>query len=67
MAAAGSAEAQGLTADDRVMSTARWDTVDELTDNYLAVMAAGASLVLVANPDTALLERRRQAEKITRG
>jgi len=50
-----------------VLSTARWDTPDELTDNLLAVFAAGASLVLVANPDAALMDRRRQIEKITRG
>jgi uncharacterized protein (TIGR03089 family) len=66
-AAAGSATAQGLTTGDRVLSTARWGTPDELTDNLLAVFAARASLVLVANPDSALLDRRRQIEKITRG
>jgi len=49
------------------MSTARWDTADELTANLLAVFAAGASLVQVANPDAAALERRRQMEKVTRG
>ena len=46
-----SAAAQGFTADDRVLSTALWDTADELIDNLLAVFAAGASLVQVANPD----------------
>ena len=65
-AAAGSATAQGLTAGDRVLSTARWYTSDELTDNLLAVFAAGASLVLVANPDAALMDRRSESEKITR-
>jgi uncharacterized protein (TIGR03089 family) len=65
-AAAGSATAQGLTAGDRVLSTARWDTPEELTDNLLAVFSVGASLVLVANPDSALLDRRRETEKITR-
>jgi uncharacterized protein (TIGR03089 family) len=62
-----SAAAQGFTAGDRVMSTAGWDTADELTDNLLAVFAAGASLVQVANPDPAALDRRRQMEKVTRG
>lgn len=62
-----SAAAQGFTARDRVLSTARWDTADELTDNLLAVFAVGASLVQVANPDAAVLDRRRQMEKITRG
>jgi uncharacterized protein (TIGR03089 family) len=66
-AAAGSTTAQGLTAGDRVLSTARWDSPDELTENFLAVFAAGASLVLVANPDAALMDRRREIEKITRG
>jgi uncharacterized protein (TIGR03089 family) len=65
-AATASASAQGLRADDRVLSTARWDTPDELTDNFLAVLATGASLVLVANPDTASMNRRRDVEKITR-
>jgi uncharacterized protein (TIGR03089 family) len=62
-----SAAAQGLTADDRVLSSARWETSDELTDNLLAVFAVGASLVQVANPDPSALERRRQTEKVTRG
>ncbi len=66
-AAADSAAAQGVTADDRVLSTARWDTADELIANFVAVLAAGASLVLVANPDPSSQVRRRQTEKITRG
>ncbi|GFG51725.1 TIGR03089 family protein [Mycolicibacterium agri] len=66
-AATDSAAVQGLTAQDRVLSTARWDTADELTDNMLAVLAAGASLVYVANPEEGAQQRRRQTEKITRG
>jgi uncharacterized protein (TIGR03089 family) len=66
-AAQGSAAAQVFTADDRVLSTARWDSADELTDNLLAVLAAGGSLVQVANPDASALDRRRQMEKVTRG
>jgi uncharacterized protein (TIGR03089 family) len=62
-----SAAAQGFTAGDRVMSTARWDTADELTANLLAVFAIGASLVQVANPDASALDRRRQTEKVTHG
>jgi uncharacterized protein (TIGR03089 family) len=61
------AAAQGFTAGDRVMSTAVWTTADELTANLLAVFVAGASLVQVANPDAAALDRRRQMEKVTRG
>jgi hypothetical protein len=33
----------------------------------LAVYAAGASLVQVANPDASALDRRREMEKVTRG
>jgi uncharacterized protein (TIGR03089 family) len=65
-AAQASAAAQGLTADDRVLSAASWDTGGDLTDNLLAVFAVGASLVQVANPDPSVLERRRQTEKCTR-
>jgi uncharacterized protein (TIGR03089 family) len=61
------AAAQGFATGDRVMSTAGWATADELTNNLLAVFAAGASLVQVANPDTSALDRRRQTEKVTRG
>jgi uncharacterized protein (TIGR03089 family) len=60
------ATAQGLTADDRVMSTADWTNANDLTGNLLAVFAIGASLVQVANPDAAAMDRRRQTEKITR-
>jgi uncharacterized protein (TIGR03089 family) len=66
-AAQSSAAAQDFTAGDRVLSTASWNTPDELTDGLLAVFAAGASLVQVANPDAGVLDRRRQREKVTRG
>jgi hypothetical protein len=56
-----------LTATDRVLSTAGWDTPDAMVDNLLAVFTAGASLVQVANPDPGALTRRRQMEKVTRG
>ena len=62
-----SAVAQGFTATDRVLSTEGWLTADELTDNLLAIFAAGASLVQVANPDPTVLDRRRQTEKTTKG
>ncbi|WP_006244345.1 TIGR03089 family protein [Mycolicibacterium tusciae] len=61
------AAAQGLTADDRLLSTADWTNADDLTENLLAVFAIGASLVQVANQDAAAMDRRRQTEKITRG
>ncbi|EID15502.1 hypothetical protein MXEN_06666 [Mycobacterium xenopi RIVM700367] len=60
------AGARGLTSTDRVLSTKPWATVDELVDGLLAVLAVGASLVQVANPDPAVLPRRIQAEKVTR-
>lgn len=66
-AAQSSAATQGFTREDRVMSSAAWSTADELTDNLLAVLAAGASLVQVANPDASVLDRRREMEKVTRG
>jgi uncharacterized protein (TIGR03089 family) len=57
----------GLTATDRVLSTADWDTADAMVDHLLAVFAAGASLVQVANRDPDAQERRRRTEKVTRG
>jgi hypothetical protein len=57
----------GLTETDRVLSSAGWDTPEAMVDHLLAVFAAGASLVQVANPDPDAQQRRRQAEKVTRG
>jgi uncharacterized protein (TIGR03089 family) len=62
----GSAAARGVTSSDRVLSSASWDTADELVNGLLAVMAVGASLVQVANPDPAALQRRIEMEKVTR-
>ena len=62
-----SATSQGLTGADRLMSTATWGSADDLIDHLLAVYVVGASLVQVANPDPALLDRRRHTEKSTRG
>jgi uncharacterized protein (TIGR03089 family) len=59
--------AMGLTATDRVLSTAGWDTAEAMVDHLLAVFAAGASLVQVTNPDQDAQERRRITEKVTRG
>lgn len=66
-AAHNAAAAQGFTGSDRVLSTASWNTPDELVQNLLAVFAAGASLVQVTNPDPATQDRRRTTEKVTRG
>jgi uncharacterized protein (TIGR03089 family) len=65
-AARTSAEGQGLTGSDRVLSAATWGTAAELTDGLLAVLVAGASLVQVAHPDTAAVTRRVDTEKVTR-
>jgi uncharacterized protein (TIGR03089 family) len=65
-AAQASAAVHGLTADDRVLSTAGWTTANDITENLLAVFATGASLVQVANPDAAAMDRRRHTEKVTR-
>ena len=61
-----SAAARGLTAKDRVLSTASWPGPAELIDGLLAIMAVGASLVQVANPDPSALQRRIETEKVTR-
>ncbi len=60
------AAATALTADDRVLSTAPWNTPDDVVDGMLSVLAVGGSLVYVANPDPAALPRRAQTEKVTR-
>ena len=65
-AAQRSAQERGLTASDRVMSSQPWSSPLQIVDNLLAVFAAGASLVQLVNPDTALLDRRRVTEKVTR-
>ncbi|NLG56032.1 MAG: TIGR03089 family protein [Rhodococcus sp.] len=56
----------GLSAADRVLATAPWDTTEHLVQNFLAILAAGASLVHVANPDADAQTRRVTSEKITR-
>lgn len=66
-AARAAAATQGLTATDRIMSTAGWGTTDDLIEHLLAVYVVGASLVQVANPDPTVLDRRRQNENVTRG
>ncbi|GBG37033.1 TIGR03089 family protein [Mycobacterium montefiorense] len=63
---ANSAAAQGLTSKDRVLSSASWPGPAELVDGLLAIMAVGASLVQVANPDPAALQRRVETEKVSR-
>jgi uncharacterized protein (TIGR03089 family) len=61
-----SSATQGLTTGDRVLSTASWDTPDEVVDGLLSVLSVGGSLVYVANPDPATLARKTETEKVTR-
>lgn len=65
-AAARAATVAGLQPRDRVLSTAAWATADDVVGRLLAVYAAGGSLVQVAHPDPAALDRRRAMEKVTR-
>lgn len=65
-AARAEASDQRLGPADRVMSARPWGTAEEVVHNLLAVWAAGASLVQLANPDPSALERRRETEKVTR-
>ncbi|QBJ95360.1 TIGR03089 family protein [Rhodococcus sp. ABRD24] len=64
-AARAAAAEQNLTATDRVLSVQPWDTDAELIAGLIAVFAAGASLVQVANPDDAAVARRVESEKVT--
>ncbi len=61
-----SATARGLTAGDRVLSTASWDGPDDVIGGLLAILAIGGSLVQVVDPDPAALPRRIETEKVTR-
>jgi uncharacterized protein (TIGR03089 family) len=61
-----SSAARELAPNDRVLSTASWPGPQELIDGLLAIMAIGASLVQVANPDPSALQRRIETEKVTR-
>ncbi len=57
---------KGLIATDRVLSTASWNTPDDVIDGLLSVLSVGGSLVYVANPDPAALARKTETEKVTR-
>ncbi len=59
------AAAQRFSADDRVLSNLAWATEDALVDGFLAVLAAGASLVQVSNLDPTLLDKRIAEERVT--
>jgi uncharacterized protein (TIGR03089 family) len=63
------ASARALSADlgtePRVLSTVEWDSPSAVLQGFLAVLAAGGSLVQVSNPDAGRLAARRDAEKVT--
>jgi uncharacterized protein (TIGR03089 family) len=61
-----SAAARDLTSTDRVLSSASWTRPGDLVDGLLSILAVGASLVQVANPDPSVLQRRIETEKVTR-
>jgi uncharacterized protein (TIGR03089 family) len=54
----------GLSTGDRVLSTLDWSG-SGLLDGLLAVLAAGASLVQVANADEDRLDRKAESERCT--
>ncbi|WP_068068325.1 TIGR03089 family protein [Nocardia xishanensis] len=60
-----SAMRQGFSEGDRVLSSAPWDTADELINGFVAVLTAGASLVQVVNPDPDQRQRRIDSERVT--
>jgi uncharacterized protein (TIGR03089 family) len=54
-----------LGSEPRVLSTLEWNVPSGVMEGFLAVLAAGGSLVQVSNPDAGLLAARRESEKIT--
>jgi hypothetical protein len=60
------AAAQDISRSDRVLSTAEWDSDTALVNGLVSVFAAGASLVQVARPEPAAMERHRSTENVTR-
>jgi len=60
------ATAQGLASTDRVLSTASWDSPDDVISGLLSVLSVGGSLVYVAHPEAATLARKAETEKVTR-
>jgi uncharacterized protein (TIGR03089 family) len=59
------AEALGIGPESRVLSTREWTLPDGILGGLLAVLAAGASLVQVSNPDSGKLPNHRSAERTT--
>ena len=59
------AKSFGLTPESRIMSTLDWTLPEGILDGLLAVLAAGASLVQITNPDPTKLAGHRAAERTT--
>lgn len=54
-----------LTAESRVLSTMEWSTSEGVMEGFLSVLAAGASLVQVSNPDATRLDKHASTERTT--
>ncbi len=54
-----------LGSEPRVLSTLEWNTPSDVLEGFLAVLAAGGSLVQVSSPDAGLLAARRESENVT--
>ncbi|GAB3452801.1 TIGR03089 family protein [Actinophytocola sediminis] len=59
------AESLGLTGNSRVLSTMDWTVPDGVLAGFVTVLAAGASLVQVTNPDPDRVTRHRESERTT--
>jgi uncharacterized protein (TIGR03089 family) len=55
----------GMLAGDRVLTTLPWTSPTSWLDGLLVPLAAGASLVLVVNPDEETLTPKVEAERVT--
>ncbi|MGZ3142411.1 TIGR03089 family protein [Lentzea chajnantorensis] len=49
----------------RVLSTLEWNSPSDVLEGFLAVLAAGGSLVQVTNPDAGRLAARRDVERVS--
>jgi uncharacterized protein (TIGR03089 family) len=63
--ARGRAQSLGLSAESRVLSTLEWTVPAGVLAGFVTVLAAGASLVQVTNPNEERLARHRESERTT--
>ncbi|NKE57685.1 TIGR03089 family protein [Lentzea sp. PSKA42] len=54
-----------MDSEPRVLSTLEWNVPSGVLKGFLAVLAAGGSLVQVSSPDAGLMGARRDSEKVT--